>query len=300
MIRDRLTTDAASTVASFAPSTHISPQVNPVTIPGKRVIANRYRLCSLLGKGGMGAVWLAHDDLLRRTVALKEVTHPERGSRSHVLREARGAAQIAHPGVVLVHDVLIGDDGCWIVMEALPGKPLSHELRSRGRLPVEEAAQITVELLSALDAIHAGGLVHRDVKPSNVQLCGGSRVVLTDFGLCSRRGGMGEMRNGFVDGSLPYLAPESILEGSFGPASDLYAVGVTLYEMVEGRRPFDVGDPWTVLDQAAHRVPKPPHHAGTLRTVVDGLLENDPARRMDADTARAQLQAVHRPSSTKG
>ena len=247
----------------------------------------------------MGAVWLAHDDLLRRTVALKQVTHPGRGSASHVLREARGAARLAHPGVVLVHDVLIGDDGHWIVMEALPGEPLSQVLRSRGRLPVEEAARITVELLSALDAIHAAGMVHRDVKPSNIQLCGGSRVVLTDFGLCSRRGVWGGLREGSVDGSLPYLAPESILEGSFGPASDLYALGVTLYEMVEGRRPFHVGNAWTILDLTARRVPKPPRHAGRLRTVVEGLLENDPARRMDADAARAQVQAVQPPASAR-
>ena len=256
-----------------------------------RVIAGRYRLGALLGAGGMGEVWLAQDEVLRRAVALKCVAGREGDQRPNVLREARAAAAIAHPGVVRVHDVLIGEDGLWIVMEALPGQTLSTTMRDRGRLPADEVVPIALRLLSALQAIHAAGLVHRDVKPSNVQICDGDRVVLTDFGLSSPRGVWGGLQAGEVAGSLPFLAPESIIDGCFGPPSDLYALGVTLYRAVEGRRPFDLGEPFTA-EAVLSRSPLPATHAGCLAPVLDGLLENDPTRRLDIGQARSALRAI--------
>jgi serine/threonine protein kinase len=256
-----------------------------------RLIAGRYRLRALLGAGGMGEVWLAHDEVLQRAVALKCVADREGDESPNVLREARAAAAIAHPGVVRVHDVLTGADGLWIVMEALPGPTLSTAIRDRGRLPADEVVRIAHRLLSALQAIHAADLVHRDVKPSNVQLCDVDRVVLTDFGLSSPRGVWGGLHAGEVAGSLPFLAPESIIDGSFGPPSDLYALGVTLYRAVEGRRPFDLGEPFTV-EAVLSRSPLTPRYAGRLGPVLAGLLDNDPTRRLGIDQARSQLRAI--------
>ena len=209
------------------------------------------------------------------------------------MREARAAARVAHPGVVRVHDVLLEDDGVWIVMEALPGQPLSVTIRERGRLPVDEVVSIALHALSALQAIHEAGLVHRDVKPSNLQVCDADRVVLTDLGLSSPPGTWGGLRAGAVAGSLPFMAPESILDGHFGSPSDLYALGVTLYRAVEGRPPFEPDQPLTE-DALRSRAPLRAVHAGYLDTVLGGLLERDPARRLDIPEARRKLQAVER------
>ena len=263
--------------------------------PGS-VIAGRYRVIRLLGSGGMGAVWLAQDRVLRRAVALKRVVDRGGEGGPNALREARSAAQVAHPGVVRVHDVLLEEDGAWIVMEALPGQPLSTTIRERGRLPVDEVVSIALQVLSALEAIHTAHLVHRDVKPSNVQVCDADRVVLTDLGLSSPPGKWGGLRVGAVAGSPSYMAPESILDGHFGPPSDLYALGVTLYRAVEGRPPFDPGKPLTegtLRSRAPHRTA----YAGCLDTVLGGLLEPDPARRLDVVGARSQVQALERHKS---
>jgi serine/threonine protein kinase len=298
MIRDRVNS-AEEYTAEWSPrGGNEAAQASPVIAasvgdPVTRIVAGRYRLRTLLGAGGMGAVWLAQDEVLRRVVALKQTTSAQ-PPESSLLEEARAAARVTHPGVVRVHDLLADDDGDWIVMEALQGKPLSTVMRERGRLPVDEVVPIALQLLSALEAIHAVGLVHRDVKPSNVHLCDGDRVVLTDFGLSSPSGVWGGASAGTVYGSLPYLAPESLIEGVYGPASDLYAFGVTLYRAVEGRRPFHPGTPWTLLECAPRRAPKPARHAGPMREVLEGLLQNDPARRTDAAGVRDQLQAISR------
>jgi serine/threonine protein kinase len=256
-----------------------------------RVVAGRYRVTRLLGTGGMGAVWLAQDLVLRRIVALKHVVDRVGEDTSNAIREARSAARVAHPAVVFVYDVLREDDGAWIVMEALPGQPLSTRIRQRGRLPVDEVVSIALQVLSALQAIHEAGLVHRDVKPSNLQICDADRVVLTDFGLSTPPGVWGGLRVGAVAGSLPFLAPESILDGHFGPTSDLYALGVTLYWAVEGRPPFDPGTPLTAA-AVSSRAPQPTAYAGCLVAVLRGLLEHDPVRRLDVAGARSQLHAA--------
>jgi serine/threonine protein kinase len=274
--------------------------IDPAGTAAERIVAGRYRLSTTLGSGGMGAVWLDKDEVLQRAVALKQMTNAQREEGSSALREARAAAHITHPGVVQVHDVLSDEDGDWIVMEALPGKPLSAIICERGRLPVEEVTRIALHLLSALQAVHDVDLVHRDIKPSNVQLCDGDRVVLTDFGLTSPAGALGGLRSGAVAGSLPYLAPETILEGRFGPPSDLYALGVTLYGAVEGHQPFNTSTPLSVLESAVSTAPASAPHAGALRVVLDGLLDKDPSRRMDASRARRHLQSMAPPQDGFG
>jgi eukaryotic-like serine/threonine-protein kinase len=246
----------------------------------------------LLGSGATGSVWLADDEVLRRAVALKQL-HTTPTSTLTVLAEARAAAQVAHPGIVRVHDVIVGEGSDWIVMEALAGKTLSETIVDRGRLSIAAVADIGLQLLSALEAIHDADLVHGDVKPGNIQMCDGDRAVLTDFGLSSPPAVLGGVSVGTVRGSLPYLAPETIIHGAFGPASDLYALGVTLYSAVEGRRPFDPGTPVTLMESALERTPSRPVHAGAaLGEVLAGLLHNDPRRRLDVTGARTRLQLV--------
>ena len=255
------------------------------------IVAGRYHVNTLLGTGGMGTVWLAHDEVLQRAVALKQFSNERRGEGSSALREARAAARISHPGVVRVHDIIADEDGDWLVMEALPGEPLSTIIRDRGRLPVDEVRQIALQLLPALQAVHAVDLVHRDIKPSNIQACGGDRVVLTDFGLSSPPSA-GDGPHVSVAGSLRYMAPETIIDGQFGPASDLYSLGVTLYAAIEGHQPFDPGTPVSMLDSARSAALAAPRHAGYLGEVLGGLLESDPGRRMDAARALSHLQLI--------
>jgi serine/threonine protein kinase len=257
-----------------------------------RIVAGRYRLSTLLGTGGMGEVWLAEYAVLRRAVALKKLTDQEWEDRPGVLQEARAAAGITHPGVVRVHDVVLEEDEEWIVMEALSGEPLSTTIRERGPLPVEEVTHIALQLLSALQGIHDADLVHRDIKPSNVQVCGDGRVVITDFGLSSPPGVWGGLRDGNVAGSLSYMAPETLIDGIFGPPSDLYALGVTLYTAVEGHPPFDPVDSVSLVDSVLSARPEPARHAGPLGAVLDGLLHKEPERRMDAAHARECLEAA--------
>jgi serine/threonine protein kinase len=265
---------------------------DPAAVTADRVIAGRYRLGTLLGTGGMGSVWLAQDSVLQRAVALKQLRNTDQEDRPAALQEARAAARITHSGVVRVYDVVHVDDENWIVMEALPGEPLSAIIRKRGRLPVDEVTQIAVQLLSGLRAIHDADLVHRDIKPGNVQVCGNGRVVITDFGLSSPGGMWGGLRVGAVVGSPSYMAPETFIEGIFGPASDLYALGVTLYMAVEGRPPFEAGGPLELLDSVLSAQPEPTWHAGRLAGLVDGLLDKEPERRMDAARACEYLEAL--------
>jgi serine/threonine protein kinase len=280
---------AAGVVGRTDRSTDGTTRVGPSS-----VVAGRYQINRHLGTGGMGSVWLADDLVLRRDVALKRVVHDSPEDGASAWAEARSAAQVTHPGVVVVHDVLPDQDGSWIVMEALSGASLSTTITTRGRLPEVVVAEIALQLLSALQAIHDAGLVHRDVKPGNVQLCDGDRVVLTDFGLTSPPGVWGGLRAGAVAGSLPYLAPESIADGRFGPPSDLFALGVTLYRAVEGRAPFDTSTPLASLDAA--QTPAPVRHAGSLGEVLAGLLDRDPASRMDTAEAARRLRATLHPA----
>jgi serine/threonine protein kinase len=280
------------TLAVGMPVHETSASRDPIGISADRLVAGRFRIKDPLGTGGMGGVWLAEDEVLERPVALKQLRERRPVDGLGALTEARAAARISHPSVVTVYDVVLAEQGEWIVMEALSGTSLASILRERGRLPADEVTPIALHLLSALEALRDADLVHRDVKPSNIQLCDGGKVVLTDFGLSSRPGVLGGLRNGTVTGSLPYLAPETIIDGRFGPPSDLYALGVTLYTAVEGHQPYDTSTPASVLSSVLSAAPAPTRHAGALRVVLDGLLEKDPAQRMDAARARRHLQEM--------
>ncbi len=266
---------------------------------GDRVIAGRYRLLSPLGEGGMGTVWRARDEVLRREVAVKEVRAPaglpdadEQRLYARLEREAWAAARITHPNVVTVYDVATDGGRPWIVMELVRGLSLADRLDAEGSLAPREAALIGAEVLDGLRAAHAAGVLHRDVKPANVLLADDGRVVLTDFGIARVEGSEAITMTGEVMASPEYLAPERALDRTPGPESDLWSLGVLLYAAVEGASPFRQDTPLSTLRAVIDEELPPPYRAGALAPVVAGLLRKDPAERLPAERAERELRLV--------
>ncbi|SER58171.1 serine/threonine protein kinase [Streptomyces sp. yr375] len=278
----------------------VPPQVRE---PGVgRLVAGRYRLLAKLGHGGMGTVWRAKDETVDREVAVKEPRVPDHlPERERVTafermrREARAAARLDHPAVVNVHDVAVVDGQPWIVMELVHGRSLGSALQE-GTLGAREAARIGLEVLGALEAAHAAGILHRDVKPDNILLGRHGRVVLTDFGIASIEGETNLTDTGGFVGSPEYIAPERVLGRRPGPACDLWSLGVVLYAATEGVSPFRRSNTPATLQAVLNAVPAPPAAApGPLAEAVDGLLEKDPARRPQAARVRELLEAAAHP-----
>jgi hypothetical protein len=274
-----------------------------VTPEQTRLVAGRYRLLAPLGTGGMGTVWRAEDTVLGRAVAVKEVTFPHGLSdedrdvlRERTRREARAAARLDHPSAVTVYDVVEEDGAPYLVMELVEARTLSQVVRSDGPLSPQHTARVGLALLGALEAAHAHGIVHRDVKPGNVLLSEGpaalERVVLTDFGIASSAGDSSITSTGLLLGSPSYIAPERARGQAPRPASDLWSLGATLFTAVEGRPPFDGGDPLTTVTAVVTGDHAPFERAGPLQAVLSGLLERDPARRMTVPAARRELEGV--------
>ena len=250
------------------------------------VLGERYALERRLAVGGMGEVWVADDRLLGRQVAVK-LARPEIQADSRfadrLLAEARHAASVAHPGIAEVYDVNTDAEVPYLVMELVDGRPLSQVIREEAPLPPDRARTIVCQVAAALDAAHSVGLVHRDVKPSNLLLTSSDRVKVTDFGISRAVDAASVTRTGFVVGTAQYLAPEQTAGQPASAASDLYALGIVAFELLTGRRPFD-GDPMQVL--AAHReAPVPELPAAVppdLRELVTALLHKDPGSRPSA------------------
>ncbi|MDO3683072.1 serine/threonine-protein kinase [Micromonospora sp. C28ISP2-4] len=262
-------------------------------------IGGRYSLRSPVGNGGMGTVWRATDTLLRRDVAVKEVVLPPGLAPSdrdalyeRTLREARAAAAIQHPAVVQVYDVVTEGGRPWIVMELLDARSLADMVIEDGPVAPRAVAKIGIALLGALEVAHAIGVLHRDVKPANVLICTDGRCVLTDFGVARMPTDVQLTTPGMVLGSPHFISPERAMGQEFGPPSDLFSLGVTLYTAVEGRPPFDKGDPIETMHAVVEDPPATPQRSGPLTGVLMGLLEKDPARRMDVHRARANLREL--------
>ncbi|WP_091083348.1 serine/threonine-protein kinase [Micromonospora nigra] len=262
-------------------------------------IGDRYSLRSAVGNGGMGTVWRATDTLLRRDVAVKEVVLPPGLAPSdrdamyeRTLREARAAAAIQHPAVVQVYDVVTEGGRPWIVMELLDARSLADMVIEDGPVAQRVVAKIGIALLGALEVAHAIGVLHRDVKPANVLICSDGRCVLTDFGVARMPTDVQLTTPGMVLGSPHFISPERAMGQDFGPPSDLFSLGVTLYTAVEGRPPFDKGDPIETMHAVVEDPPAPPQRSGPMVPVLMGLLEKDPARRLDVHTARAMLREL--------
>ncbi|MET9394090.1 protein kinase [Streptomyces sp. NPDC006624] len=269
-----------------------------------RVLAGRYRVTGRLGRGGMGVVWRAVDEVLGREVAVKELrTYTDAAGPEldqlhlRMRREARAAARVRHPGVIAVHDIAQADGRPLIVMELVDGPSLDDVLRERGTLVPHEAAGIGAAVMDALAAAHEAGVLHRDVKPGNILLDRSGRIVLTDFGIATMDDpGDGSAthltRSGELVGSLDYLAPERAQGGDPGPAADIWALGATLYAAVEGASPFRRTSTFSTLTAIVTEPLPQPRRAGSLGPVLQRLLDKRPDARPEADQARELLQAV--------
>lgn len=262
------------------------------------MVSERYLLEEQLGRGGMGTVWRAHDELLQRTVAVKEIELPHAlegkdriALKARIMREARTAAALSHPNAVTVFDVIEEDGRAFIVMELVDSPSLSEILERRGTLSPEEAAGIGVGVLGALEAAHAAGIVHRDVKPSNVMVADSS-VKLADFGIATVTGDPKITETGLILGSPSFMAPEQALSKESEPATDLWGLGVTLYTAVEGRAPFERGEAIPTLTAILHDEPAPMRKAGPLAAIIQKLLEKGPADRPGIPAVRRALEDV--------
>jgi eukaryotic-like serine/threonine-protein kinase len=267
------------------------------------LVADRYRLIRRIGVGGMGHVWLARDEVLRRNVAVKEVYLPDGLSDDEInelhlrtLREARAAARLAHPSVIRIYDVLQAGDRPWIVMEYVPSRSLAQVIMEDGPLPPHRVATIGLALLGALTAAHEAGVLHRDVKPGNVLLAEDGRIVLTDFGLAVFDDlGMQVTRAGVVHGSPQFIAPERAKDGTSTAATDFWSLGATLYAAVEGRSPYARGSSYATLAALATEPPDAPERAGDLKPLLAGLLRRNPRSRIAPAEAETMLCEVAGP-----
>jgi serine/threonine protein kinase len=266
-----------------------------------RLVAGRYQLVRELGRGGMGVVWLAEDQLVGRRVAVKELRPPpglpdaerevfaRRG-----LQEARSAARVHHPGAVQLHDVLPaspGDDAIYLVMELVEGPTLAEVIQRNGRLPDAVVAGYGLQVLSVLEAAHALGLVHRDVKPGNIIIAAGDQAKLTDFGIAHSVGDPRLTRTGVL-GTQAYLAPELFESAPITPAADLWSLGATLFHAAEGSGAFERDTTGATLRALLIDQVPVPQCGPSLAAAIGGMLQRDPAHRATVGRARAQLQAA--------
>jgi len=269
---------------------------------GSRVLAGRYRLELLLGRGGMGQVWLARDEMLGRPVAVKEIRFPtgladeEREILcERTMREARVTARLNHPGIITVYDVVSVEGGPCIVMELVRAPSLADFIDQQGPLEPQRVASIGLALLDALDVAHAEGVVHRDVKPSNVLLSDG-RVVLTDFGIAVSESDTTLTSTGLLIGSPTYMSPERLRSERIGPPADIWSLGATLYAALEAHPPFRAETTMGTITAVLADEAPPPEVTGPLRDAVLGMLEKSPDQRLTSAQVRPLLrQAVEAP-----
>lgn len=264
-----------------------------------RLLAGRYRLGDVLGRGGMGTVWRAQDETLGRIVAVKELRFPtnideeeKRRLITRTLREAKAIARIRNNSAVTVFDVVEEDDRPWIVMELVDGKSLAEAIREDGLLEPRRAAEVGLALLDVLRSAHREGILHRDVKPSNVLIAEDGRVVLTDFGIAQVEGDPSITSTGMLVGAPSYISPERARGHKPGPAADLWSLGGLLYAAVEGTPPYDKGSAIATLTAVMTEPLEEPQNAGPLRDVIYGLLNKDPVQRLDDRGARVMLNAI--------
>jgi eukaryotic-like serine/threonine-protein kinase len=270
-------------------------QQTPTVVASGRLVSGRYRLKALLGRGGMGRVWLAEDVWLLRRVALKQLILPGQTSeqiRATALAEARAAARLDHPNVVKVYNVIEDGGDHWIVMEPLSGRTMADAVAADGPLPAAEVRRIALQLVDALRAVHRAGLVHSDVKPANVQLCADGRVVLMDFGIAVAMEDQQTLPSDMLAGSPAYMSPERARADRIGPASDLFSLGATMFAAVEGKSPFGAGDPFSTLMAVVQARPAPFKNAGPLRPIIEALLAKAPTDRPTTNQTIAALRAT--------
>ncbi|MBO4272428.1 serine/threonine-protein kinase, partial [Microbispora triticiradicis] len=264
-----------------------------------RLVGGRYQLMEPIGRGGMGVVWRAHDQLLDRPVAVKEVRYDSAMGdelsdlNRRTMREARAAGRLTHPNVVVVHDVIEEDDRPWIIMQLVQSRSLGQVIREDGPLSPERTVEIGLQILDALRAAHRQGVLHRDVKPENVLLTDDGRVVLTDFGIARLEADNTMTRTGLV-GTPAFIAPERLRGEAAQRESDLWSLGATLYTAVEGRPPHDRGMAMATMHAVLNEDPAPARRAGALGPVLMRMLAKEPADRPGYDELARQLKRAAR------
>jgi serine/threonine protein kinase len=254
-----------------------------------KLVAGRYRTLRELGRGGMGIVWLAEDQVIGRKVALKELRTSSQLELERVLREARTAGRLNSPNVVAVYDV-VGEFGLtYLVMELVEAPTLADVMARRGALPAEHVIALGLQVLNALEAAHAAGIVHRDVKPSNIMVLPDGGAKLADFGIARALDDPSLTATGGIMGSPGYMAPELFAGSPPSPASDLWGLGATLFHAVEGRAPFLRDTTAATMHAVMYEPPVLHKGKGLLGSVIMGLLTRSAETRLTAQQVREVL-----------
>jgi hypothetical protein len=268
------------------------------------VIAGRYSLKNEVGRGGMGVVWRGEDELLGRDVALKRVGMLPGGATPDLVRaerEARLAASLNHPHVVSVFDLVDEPDAQWLVMEYVESRTLAELIKDNGPMDPDGAAQILCQAADALAAAHRAGIVHRDVKPSNILVTPAGQAKLTDFGIARASADATLTQTGLVTGSPAYLSPEVATGGTATAATDVWSLGATLFHALTGRPPYDVHDNLMgALYQIVHDEPPRPDDAGWLLPVLEHTMTREPGDRWSMDRVRDFLAREDHAASPTG
>ena len=262
------------------------------------LIAGRYKVLRAIGRGGMGTVWLCRDEVLGREVAVKQIgalpgESPTETKRA--MREARSAAALNHPNAVAVYDVVKHEGRPWLVMEYVEGQTLADEISRDGQISPQRVADIGAQLAGALARAHERRIIHRDIKPGNVLIDKAGRPKISDFGIARGHGDEQLTQVGFITGTPGYLSPELARGGDPHPASDVWALGATLYTAVEGQPPYQPrSNPIALLRAIASERPRPMTHAGVLAPALDAMMHEDPERRWDMATSAKRLGSIAR------
>ena len=261
-----------------------------------QLIAGRYQVLHAIGSGGMGTVWLCRDEVLGREVAVKQIGALPGESATETrraMREARSAAALNHPNAVAVYDVVNHDERPWLVMEYVEGQTLADEISRDGQLSPRRVADIGAQLAGALARAHERRIVHRDIKPGNVLIDKAGRPKISDFGIARGHGDDQLTQTGFITGTPGYLSPELARGGDPDSASDVWALGATLYAAVEGQPPYEPrSNPIALLMAIATERPRPMTQAGALGPAIDAMMHEDPARRWDMATSAQRLGGI--------
>ncbi|MBV8932841.1 MAG: protein kinase, partial [Kutzneria sp.] len=265
-----------------------------------RVIADRYRLDQVLGRGSMGTVWAGYDEFLHRKVAVKEVMLPPGipageadALRERTLREARAIAVLSHPNVVTLHDIAVQDGDPFVVMELVPSRSLAEVTSQLGRLDIGQAAAVADAVAAALEAAHDAGITHRDVKPGNVLIGDGGQIKLTDFGIARNVAEVTMTSTGIMLGSPAFISPEVASGREVTTAADLWSLGTTLFAVLEGHPPYDCDDdPLATVTAVVHGEVPEPTMAGPLTSVITDLMVKDPAGRISLAEVRRRLRPL--------
>jgi len=263
-----------------------------------QLIAGRYQVLRAIGRGGMGIVWLCRDEVLGREVAVKQIgslTGESATQTKRAMREARSAAALNHPNAVAVYDVVNHDGRPWLVMEYVEGQTLAEEISRHGQLPPQRVADIGAQLAGALARAHERLIVHRDIKPGNVLIDKAGRPKISDFGIARGHEDEQLTQVGFITGTPGFLSPELARGADPHPASDVWALGATLYAAVEGQSPYETrSNPIAQLRAIATERPRPMTQAGALAPAIEAMMHEDPARRWDMATSARRLGGIAR------